>query len=572
MKVLIAEDDAISRKITRRTVEKIGHECLAASDGKEALEIFENDPSIQVIVSDWMMPVMDGPELCRKVREVTREGYTFFVFLTALDSKEHLLQGMQAGADEYLTKPLDGEQLRSRLEEAARVISLGRHLNGSGEAPSGKEEVSEGGGLVGPVKTERSRARSGKTWDVLLAQGKINEGQIQRAVEVQREDPRDLGKILVSLGFITEEDLGRANAQRLRLEYIELSENDVDPGALGLVPEKMLRKHGVVPLRVEEHRLVVAVGDPTNIYALDDLKMVSGYPVRPVVASENDISKVQTKLFAVGEEVAGILEDAAGEGERDSEDLDLGVQASPDEKPVIRLVSSILQQAVSDGASDIHIEPRDQQVAVRFRVDGVLREVMSIPTKLQNGVIARFKIVGNLDIAERRVPQDGRFSVKLSSKRVDFRVASLPTVYGEKVVLRLLDTSSVEADLGKLGFAPEVFEAYEEVFRRPYGAVLVTGPTGSGKSTTLYATLGELNTQEKNIITVEDPVEFRMKGVNQVQVNPKAGLTFASGLRSILRGDPDIVMIGEIRDFETAKISVEAALTGHMVLTKLQND
>lgn len=370
------------------------------------------------------------------------------------------------------------------------------------------------------------------------------------------------------MGFVTKEDLARANAERLGLQYMELNEKEVDRSALELFPEKVLRRHGALPLWIEDGRLVVAISDPNDLHAIDDLKMISGFPISPVVATNDEIAKVQTRFFAGSESLSGILRDAAGEEEEESEELDLGVEANPDERPVIRLVSSMLQQAVSDNAPDIHVEPRSGEVKVRPRVDGVLREVMSIPPRLQSGVIARLKIIGNLDIAERRVPQDGRFSVKLSSKKVDFRVASLPTVHGEKIVLRLMDTASVEADLRKLGFAPEIFAAYEEIFQRPYGAILVTGPTGSGKSTTLYATLKELNSPEKNIITVEDPVEMRVQGVNQVQVNSRAGLTFASGLRSILRSDPDIVMIGEIRDHDTAKVSVDAALTGHLVLAR----
>jgi type IV pilus assembly protein PilB len=266
------------------------------------------------------------------------------------------------------------------------------------------------------------------------------------------------------------------------------------------------------------------------------------------------------------------LEEAAGAAVKDHIELDLGVEAHPDEKPIIRLVSSVLQRALGEGASDIHIEPRAKELTVRFRVDGVLREVMSIPPKLQSGVIARLKILGDLNIAEKRLPQDGRFSVKMAGQKVDLRVVSLPTVHGEKLVLRLLDTSSVEANLTKLGFASRTLERYEEIFRKSHGTILVTGPTGSGKSTTLYATLAELNTPGKNIVTVEDPVEYRVGGMNQIQVNPKAGLTFASGLRSLLRSDPDIIMIGEIRDYETAKISVEAALTGHLVLATLHTN
>jgi type IV pilus assembly protein PilB len=316
------------------------------------------------------------------------------------------------------------------------------------------------------------------------------------------------------------------------------------------------------------------MSDPTNFYALEDLSMLSGHPIRPVVALEDEIRRVFDRAFAIGEEVTELLEEAAEDTSslEDAGEVELGVDSGPEEAPIVKLVGAILQRAVGEGASDIHIEPRAKELTVRFRVDGVLREVMSVPQKLQGGVIARLKILGNLDIAERRVPQDGRFSVRSGGQKIDLRVASLPTVFGEKVVLRLLDTSSVEANLKKLGFAGRYLGRFEEVYRRPYGAILVTGPTGSGKSTTLYATLAELNSPDKNIITVEDPVEYRMRGINQIQVNPKAGLTFASGLRSILRADPDVVMIGEIRDYETAKISVEAALTGHLVLATLHTN
>lgn len=412
---------------------------------------------------------------------------------------------------------------------------------------------------------------SGRIGDILVAEGKVTEEQLERALAMQKYDPREIGKILLSLGYVSKVGLAQALAKRLRLDFVEITDRDVERGAVSLVEQKVLRKYEVVPLRLENGRLVVAMSDPTNIHALEDLMMISGYPVTPVVAVEEEIQRVLNKLFAMTEDVSEFLEEAGKEPvEEDYGELELGMGASPDEAPIIRLVSSILRQAVGDGASDIHIEPQARQVAVRMRVDGVLREVMTIPPKLKSGVIARLKIVGSLDIAERRVPQDGRFSVKLGGHKVDLRVASLPTVYGEKVVLRLLDTSNAAVELTELGFHPKVYEQYEEIFRRPYGTILVTGPTGSGKSTTLYGTLNELNSPEKNIITVEDPVEYRMQGINQIQTNPKAGLTFASALRSILRADPDIMMIGEIRDFETAKIAVEAALTGHLVLTMFQ--
>jgi len=413
-----------------------------------------------------------------------------------------------------------------------------------------------------------------KVSDVLVYQGKISEEQVRLALETQKSHPgQDLGKILLSLGFISGADLAQAHAQRLGLDFVELNENDIDRDAVRLVPERLLRKHGVIPLRISRSRhLVVAMSDPSNLFALEDLRLVSGYQITPVVATEDEIRNLQSKIFATGEQITKILEEAAGEGTDDDAELDLGVEAAPDERPIVRLVSSILQHAVGDGASDIHIEPQAREVTVRFRVDGVLREVMSIPHKLQYTVTARLKLLGELNIAEKRVPQDGRFSVKIRNQKINFRVASLPTAFGEKIVLRLLDTASVEVDLEKLGFTQKDYERFEAVFRRPYGATLVTGPTGSGKSTTLYATLRELNSTEKNIITVEDPVEYKIPGLNQVQINPKVGLTFASGLRNILRTDPDIVMIGEIRDKDTAKISVEAALTGHLVLATLHTN
>jgi type IV pilus assembly protein PilB len=368
-------------------------------------------------------------------------------------------------------------------------------------------------------------------------------------------------------------DLARALAERLRLKFVELTEHDVDRSVTTVVESKVLRKHNMLPLRLENGRLVVAMSDPTTFYAIEDVRMLSGYPIAPVVAVEDEIQRVFNRVYALGGDVTKMLEDAAGDSsEMEPGVVELGEHMNAENAPVIRLVGSILQRAVGDGASDIHFEPRVDELTVRMRVDGVLRKIMGVPPKLQSGILARLKILADLDIAERRVPQDGRFSVRLGTKKLDLRAAILPTVFGEKVVLRLLDTSTVQANLGHLGFTPETLEKYEQVYTRPYGTILVTGPTGSGKSTTLYATLGELNSPQKNIITVEDPVEYRMPGVNQIQVNPGVGLTFASGLRSILRSDPDVVMIGEIRDREIAKISVEAALTGHLVLATLHTN
>ena len=570
LKVMVAEDDAVSRRIVVRAVEGFGCECVEARDGLEAWNLYREDPGIDVVLSDWMMPGMDGLELCQRVRGLERQKHTFFVFLTALGDQQHLTDGMEAGADEYLIKPLNRELLRTKLEDAYRAKSLHEHL---GASESGEDNTPATQGQEVALRTGAQPAHGDKIWDILISNGKIDEDQLRHALEVQVERREELGKVLVSLGYISHWDLAQAQAHRFRLQFVELTEHDVDASVLALVEQKVLRKYKVMPLRVENNRLVVAISDPTNIFALEDLTMLSGYPVTPVVALEDNITTVHNKIFAFSEEVSEFLEEASRAGfEQDLGELDLGMEAPPDEAPIIRLVSAILTQAVGDGASDIHIEPQAREVVVRMRVDGVLRESMTIPPKLQSGVVTRLKIVGDLDIAERRVPQDGRFSVKLGGQRLDLRVVSLPTVFGEKIVLRLLDNTNATVPLPNLGFAPKIYQRYEEVFRRPYGTVLVTGPTGSGKSTTLYATLNELNTPEKNIITVEDPVEYRMRGINQMQTNTRAGLTFAGALRNLLRADPDIVMIGEIRDPETAKIAVEAALTGHLVLATMHTN
>ncbi|TCJ16685.1 type II secretion system protein GspE [Rubrobacter taiwanensis] len=414
-------------------------------------------------------------------------------------------------------------------------------------------------------------AQASRIGDILIAQGKLTEEQLARALEVQRRTRKRLGSILVSMGYISPADLARGIARRLNLEYVELSEDQVDLAMAGMIGEKLLRRYGALPLGMKDGRLRLAMSDPTNVHALDDVKMISGHPVVPVVASEEDVRRVQNRLFAVGGEVSEFLREAQERSAPD-EEPELASEAEVGDAPIIRLVNSILQQAASDGASDIHIEPWASEISVRFRVDGVLREIMSIPRKLHGEIVARVKIMAGMNIAERRVPQDGRFSLRLGDSGADLRVASLPTVYGEKLVLRILDGGGARMELEKLGFESRMLELYRKAFGRPHGAILVTGPTGSGKSTTLYATLNELNSPERSIVTVEDPVEHRITGVNQIQVNPRVGLTFASGLRSILRSDPEVIMIGEIRDYETAKISVESALTGHLVLATLHTN
>jgi type IV pilus assembly protein PilB len=450
VKVLIAEDDAVSRTVLRKSVEKLGHACVVARDGLEAWRAYQDTPDVEVVISDWMMPGIEGPEFCRRVRGLEREGYTFFVFLTALGGREHLLEGMESGADEYLTKPLDGDRLRAVLGSAARVTSLHQHLRAGKEEEKGSGRGDRRAGLP---DRRRSRPGGGKVWDVLLSQGRISEEQLQLALESQKENGKDLGATLVSLGYISEEDLARAQAQRLRLDYRDLDEVAVDPAALALVPEKVLRRYGALPLALGDGEITMAMSDPTDIHALEDLRFISGRRVTPVVVAGGDLRRAHNRLFSGGEGVAEILEEAAEDGAENTGEVELGAEAGGDDAPVVRLVDSVLKSAVGEGASDVHVEPHAQGLDVRLRVDGVLRNVMFIPAGLRNGVIARLKVLANLDIAERRVPQDGRFSVRVGETKVDLRVAVLPTVYGEGVVIRLLDTSNLQTDLAGLGFA-----------------------------------------------------------------------------------------------------------------------
>lgn len=427
----------------------------------------------------------------------------------------------------------------------------------------------------GRWSAERESSPGRRIGEILVSRGKLSEEQLRAGLEAERAGPRRLDDILLSLGFVSEEDMARAVAEAGGLEYVALTEDSVDPAAIPLLGEQALRKYAALPLKIENGRLVLAVSDPTNVLALDDLKTLAGRPIQPVVALEKDIKRLQDRVFGIGEGDSGSTEKGEnGSRRRGDEGGTLSISRVDEGSPVIRLVNTIIRRALVEGASDIHVEPRAEELVVRYRVDGVLKRGMSAPLRLKDSVISRFKILGDLDISERRLPQDGRFTVEAEEdgRLIDVRVASLPSVHGEKVVLRLLTHEMAKIGLEELGLSQEALRFYRSIFNRPYGAVVVTGPTGSGKSTTLYATLGELNDVKRNIVTVEDPVEYKVEGTTQVQIHPAAGLTFASGLRHILRGDPDVVMVGEIRDRETAELFVEAALTGHMVLTTLHTN
>jgi type IV pilus assembly protein PilB len=412
------------------------------------------------------------------------------------------------------------------------------------------------------------------TGEVLVDMGLLTQEQVDQATAEQQLSRQRIGEIALAKGWVTKGDLMQALARRLGVKYIDLAVTRVDPIALELLSERDARRYSAIPVGfVDEHTVLVAMTDPSNIVAIDDLRILTGFDIEPGLAGNDEIVEMLSKLRSVGGQLSDGLDSKVTAGEEDAVVDDLrDIREQVEAAPVVKLVNGILARAADEGASDIHWEPQARDLLIRFRHDGVLHEIMTIPKRLQAGVISRLKIMADLDIAERRIPQDGRIGLTVGGRPIDMRVASLPTVYGEKVVIRLLDRSNVMLRLEDLGFSDNALNRYRRSFTKPYGAILVTGPTGSGKSTTLYATLNILNTPDKNIITVEDPVEYRLAGINQVQINPKAGLTFASGLRSILRCDPDIVMVGEVRDKDTAQIAVESALTGHLVLSTLHTN
>src|SRR5512137_538108 len=420
---------------------------------------------------------------------------------------------------------------------------------------------------------------SGRLGELLVRENLISLQQLQKAQEESRRSGGRIGSLLVKQGSIAESDLTGFLSKQYGVPSIDLKDFEIDPDVLKLVPKATAEKHLVVPVNRTGASLVVAMSDPSNIFAIDDIKFLTGYNIDVVVASEQAIREAIERLYAEKgpdlDEVMMGFDDSevalveGGDDEVNSVDL----ENSAAEAPVVKLVNLILLDAIKKGASDIHVEPYEKEFRVRFRIDGNLYEVMKPPMKLKNAIISRLKIMSELDISERRLPQDGRIKLKLGKgKEMDFRVSVCPTLFGEKVVMRLLDKSNLQLDMTKLGFEEEQLKEFLEAIDRPYGMVLVTGPTGSGKTTTLYSALSKLNEVSWNISTAEDPVEFNFFGINQCQMHEDIGLNFAAALRSFLRQDPDIIMVGEIRDFETAEIGVKAALTGHLVLSTLHTN
>jgi type IV pilus assembly protein PilB len=409
---------------------------------------------------------------------------------------------------------------------------------------------------------------------VLVKSGIITIDQLGQALGRAKERGVNLARVLIEDKLLTEEQFVGTLAEQLGLEFVDLSTYPVDPAAAALVSENLARRYLAMPIGWWEGRLIVAMADPSNVFAIDDIRTLTGAEVRQVVVTAEAVTSAINKYYRKDSEAEHVSAEAAANSAPMDDDRDrlTNIKEVREDAPIVRLVNLLISQAITDHASDIHVEPTGKDVRIRYRIDGVLHEVMRSPRNIQNGMISRLKVMADINIAERRIPQDGRISTTIDGRSVDLRVATLPTVNGEKVVMRILDKNQAELRLSDLGFLPDNMKRYEISYTKPYGTVLVTGPTGSGKTTTLYATLNILNQVSKNVITVEDPVEYQLDGINQIQVNNKAGLTFASALRTILRADPDIILVGEIRDRETAGIAVEAALTGHLVLSTIHTN
>ncbi|MBI2841839.1 MAG: type II secretion system ATPase GspE [Armatimonadetes bacterium] len=429
-------------------------------------------------------------------------------------------------------------------------------------------------------------ARSQALGEICLRLNLLTREQLQQALEKQKQlqTQESLGDVLVKMGFIGEKDRIRCLGEQYGVPFIDLTEVEPEPEALRMVSQEVARRQKVLPVAVKNDKLSLAMKNPLDIFAIDEIRLMTGIEVEPMIAVEDEIVAAVGRFYksqvSVKEVVSDVMRDIDG-GKIDfttaekaaEEEISIEqLRELSEEAPVIRLANLIISRAVADSASDIHIEPTRDAVRIRFRIDGILQEALAVPKKIQASLISRVKIMAEMDIAEKRAPQDGRIGAVIDGRQFDFRVSTLPSVYGEKIVLRVLDKSSISIGLNNLGLLPETLERFESVVMRTYGIILVTGPTGSGKSTTLYSVLSKLNSGEKNILTIEDPVEYEHAGITQTQINPRAGLTFASGLRTMLRQDPNIIMVGEVRDSETALIAIEAALTGHLVLSTLHTN
>ncbi len=428
------------------------------------------------------------------------------------------------------------------------------------------------GGRHGLTPPSRRGGSSGFVTEHIVKLGFAPRQAVENAIAEARKSGRTPEAVLLADGGINTDQLARATAERFGLDHVDLSVFELDLGAVNLIPHQAAKRYGAIPIAfIEDHTLMVAMSDPTNVRAVDDISIMTGLDVRPVVASAEDIVSAISNASKLDASIAEAIEEDEEE-ENEGGGPVTEIRESSGEAPVIKLVNGVIAKGVEEGASDIHFEPDGKEMRVRYRVDGVLHDATTVPRRMVPGVVSRLKIMGSLDIAERRIPQDGRVGLTVGGHPIDLRMASLPSVKGEKMVLRILDKEQAQIGLETLGMQEDTMQRFRSGFTKAFGATFVTGPTGSGKTTSLYAALNMINTPERNVITIEDPVEYQLPGLTQVQINPKAGLTFASGLRAIMRSDPDVIMVGEIRDRETAQIAIESALTGHLVLSTLHTN
>jgi type IV pilus assembly protein PilB len=443
--------------------------------------------------------------------------------------------------------------------------------------------------MAPPPETARRAAPANappdKLGEALIKAGKITQAQLNEALTMQKDQGGRVGTNLIKLGYLSERELVEGLSQQFKVPSVDLNGMEIDESVIKIIPPDIARKYTILPVTKTGATITVAMVDPTNVFAMDDVKFMTGYRVEPVVASETAIRSAIDRYYGSTHaiELKKVMEDLSEESGGDlevleeEEDLDLAtLEEESEQAPVVKLVNLILTDAIKRGASDIHIEPYEKDYRVRYRIDGILYEMMHPPIKLREAITSRVKIMAKLDIAEKRLPQDGRIKIKTKiggrNKDLDYRVSSLPTLFGEKIVMRLLDKDKLMLDMSKLGFEPDSLRIFEQGILKPYGMVLVTGPTGSGKTNTLYSALQRINTPEVNIMTAEDPVEFNIVGINQVQMREQIGLNFATSLRSFLRQDPNIILVGEVRDFETAEVAIKAAMTGHLVLSTLHTN
>jgi len=441
------------------------------------------------------------------------------------------------------------------------------------EAPQEQEQKPDPApGRHGLTPPSRRGGSSGFVTEHIVKLGFAPRQAVEDAIGEARKSGQTPEQVLLADGAINTDQLARATAERFGLDHVDLSVYELDLGAVNLIPHQAAKRYGAIPIAfIEDHTLMVAMSDPTNVRAVDDISIMTGLDVRPVVGSAEDIVSAISNASKLDASIAeAISEDEEEENEGGGPVTE--IRESAGEAPVIKLVNGVIAKGVEEGASDIHFEPEGKEMRVRYRVDGVLHDATTVPRRMVPGVVSRLKIMGNLNIAEKRIPQDGRVGLTVGGHPIDLRMASLPSVKGEKMVLRILDKEQAQIGLDILGMQEDTLARFRSGFTKAYGATFVTGPTGSGKTTSLYAALNMINTPERNVITIEDPVEYQLNGLTQIQINPKAGLTFASGLRAIMRADPDVIMVGEIRDRETAQIAIESALTGHLVLSTLHTN